>query len=251
MRRRFTQGTFMNLRNTALLSSALAAGTLLALAAPLAASAHVTVEPSSSAAGSYSVLTFALGHGCEGSPTTAITIDIPEGIASATPTVNPGWDVAKIAVEAAEPATDSHGEAATSRTGQIVYTAKAPLPDGIRDTFEVSVKLPDDAAGDTLAFPVLQTCEVGETRWDEVTADGEAEPQHPAPTISVTAATEAGNGHGGGNTDPASAASSDAASSASPAAGDDVVARGLGIGGLVLGAISLVIALTSRRTQSA
>ena len=116
----------MNFKNTALLTSALAAGTLLALGAPLAASAHVSVDPSSSAAGSYSVLTFAVSHGCEGSPTTQLTIDIPDAVATATPTVNPGWDVAKVAVEAAEPATDSHGEAA-SRTGRIVYTAKSPL----------------------------------------------------------------------------------------------------------------------------
>jgi uncharacterized protein YcnI len=43
----------------------LAGGAVLALAAvPLAASAHVTVTPSGTAAGSYTVLTFAFSHGC-------------------------------------------------------------------------------------------------------------------------------------------------------------------------------------------
>ena len=55
-----------------------AAGLLtLGLAAP--ASAHVTVTPSDTAAGAYVVLTFSVPHGCDGSPTTGITIQMPGG----------------------------------------------------------------------------------------------------------------------------------------------------------------------------
>ena len=57
----------------------------------------------------------------------------------------------------------------------------------MRDTFSVQVVLPEDAAGTTLAFPVLQTCEVGSTNWDQVQKEGEAEPEHPAPSVTVTA----------------------------------------------------------------
>ena len=216
----------MKLSTPIFAATTLAGAALLALSAPLAASAHVEVDPSSAAAGSYSLLTFSVGHGCDGSATTGITIDVPEAIESVTPTVNPGWDVI--------PLTD----------GQIVYTALTPLADGLRTTFELSLQIPADAAvGDTLAFPVLQSCEVGETDWSEAIVEGEAEPDHPAPAGTVTAASASGeSGHDHGDTDEATEASA-----TEPAAGDDVLARLLGIGGLIVGAVGLVVAVASRR----
>ena len=82
-------------RTTASLIAALGAGAVLALAPALAASAHVSASASSTAAGSYSIVTFSVPHGCDGSPTTAIEIDIPETILSVTPTVNPNWTITK------------------------------------------------------------------------------------------------------------------------------------------------------------
>ena len=222
---------------------------LLALSAPLAASAHVEVDPSSTAAGSYSLLTFSVGHGCEGSSTTGITIDIPESITSVTPTVNPGWDIDKIAVDLATPLDDGEGDTITTRVGQVSYTAQAPLADGLRTTFVLSLQIPADAAvGDTLAFPVLQTCEVGETDWADAVVEGEEEPAHPAPSLTVTEAT-AESGHGHGSTDEATADEHDAAGTST--ATDDVIARVLGIGGLVVGAVGLVVSIASRRKNAA
>jgi uncharacterized protein YcnI len=217
----------MKLSTPIFAATTLAGAALLALSAPLAASAHVEVDPTSAAAGSYSLLTFSVGHGCDGSPTTGITIDIPESIASVTPTVNPGWDVTPLS------------------NGQVSYTALTPLVDGLRTTFELSLQIPADAAvGDTLAFPVLQSCEVGETDWAEAVVAGEDEPAHPAPTVTVTEATGEAGHHDG------AAEATNAAATTEAAAGDDVLARVLGIGGLVVGAIGLVVAVASRR-QSA
>lgn len=42
------------------------------------------------------------------------------------------------------------------------------------------------AAGD-IRFPIIQTCEVGELDWIEVAEEDAAEPEHPAPTMKVTA----------------------------------------------------------------
>lgn len=223
----------------------LAAGAVLALTAvPLAASAHVTVTPSGTAAGSYTVLTFAFSHGCEGSPTTALAIDIPESTESVSPTLNPNYTIEKVA----------DGD----RTSQVVYTAITPVEDGYRDTIELSMRLPDDAAGETLSFPVLQTCEVGETNWNQVPEEGEEEPESPAPVIVVTEATGDEHGHGGatddvadtttdehGEHDEATATASDAASGST-----DTVARVLGIGGLVVGVVGIVLAITARRSRS-
>ena len=219
----------MKLSTPVYAATALLGAGLLALSAPLAASAHVEVEPSSTAAGSYSLLTFSVGHGCDGSATTGITIDIPDTISSVTPTVNPGWDIT--------PLTD----------GQVTYTAQSPLADGLRTTFVLSLQIPADAAvGDTLAFPVLQSCEIGETDWAEAVVDGEAEPDHPAPSLTVTEASgEAGHDHG------AAAAAADDSAATGSAAGDDVLARVLGIGGLVVGAVGLVVAVAARRKNVA
>ncbi|MET0783465.1 MAG: YcnI family protein [Leifsonia flava] len=233
-------------RTTALAASALGAGLLFALASPLAASAHVGVTPDSTAAGSYTVLTFAVPHGCDGSSTTAVAIDIPESIPSVTPTVNQGWTVEKSTITLDPPVTDAHGNELTERVGQVVYTAKTPLADGYRDTFALSLQLPEDAAGDTLEFPVTQTCEVGSTLWNEKTVDGEAEPEHPAPAITVTEA--AGDAHGHSDSADAAASSEhDDASSTTDAAEVDVLARVLGVLGLVVGAVGVVIAVVSRR----
>lgn len=247
-----TRTTNRAARTTALATSAIGAGLLLALASPLAASAHVGVTPESTAAGSYTVLTFAVPHGCDGSATTAVAIDIPESIPSVTPTINQGWTVEKTTIKLDPPVTDANGNELTERVGQVVYTAKTPLADGYRDTFALSLQLPEDAAGDTLEFPVTQTCEVGSTLWNEKTVDGEAEPEHPAPAITVTEATADGHGHGDGDDDAEAATDThDEASSTTDAAEVDVLARVLGVLGLVVGAVGVVIAVVSRRRAPA
>jgi len=238
----------MKLSTPVFAATALLGAGLLALSAPLAASAHVEVEPSSTAAGSYSLLTFSLGHGCDGSATTGITIDIPESITSVTPTMNPGWTAAKVLVDLAAPQDDGDGEPITTRVGQVSYTADTPLADGFRTTFVLSLQIPADAAvGDTLAFPVLQSCEVGETNWADAVVDGEAEPAHPAPSLTVTEASgAAGHDHGA-----AAESAEDDAAATDTAATDDVLARLLGIGGLVVGAVGLVVAVAARRKNAA
>lgn len=225
---------------------AIGAGALLAVGAPLAASAHVSVTPTSTAAGSYTVLSFAVGHGCDGSPTTSLSFEIPESINAVTPTVNPNWDISKVSAPLADPITDSEGEQLVERVGSVVYTAKTPLADGYRDTVSFQVQLPADAEGKTLVFPVTQTCEVGQTDWTDVAEAGQDEDdlESPAPTIVVTAA-EAGDHHG------AAAASDDDAEHTEAAAAStgttDVLGRVLGIAGLVVGAAGIVIAASARR----
>jgi periplasmic copper chaperone A len=229
-------------RTIALSSAALGAGVLLALAAPLSASAHVTVSASTTAAGSYSVLTFSVGHGCDGSPTTTVAISLPETITTATPTVNPNWTISKVTVPLDEPIAEEDGDEITERVSQIVYTAKTPLAADQRDTFALSLALVGEE-GDVLEFPTLQTCEVGETNWagEEV------------PAVTLTAAAE-GDGHHGGAThadgDHADADHADAAHDETAASGDDVLARGLGIAGLVVGAVGVVIGVTARRRSA-
>ena len=231
----------MHLRRTLARSAALAGATGLltwGLAAP--ASAHVTVTPSGTAAGEYVVLTFSVPHGCDGSPTTGVAIQVPEEILAVTPTRNPYYDVTTKMVKLDEPVEDAHGNRLTERVGAVVYDAKVPLPDGDRDTLELSLQLPD-AAGETLAFPVLQTCAKGETAWSEVPAEGQDpdELEHPAPAVTIT----------GAGTDGAAPSSGAAADDED----DDDGGNAFGIAGLVVGAVGVAVggtALARTRRQS-
>ncbi|MDF2808369.1 MAG: hypothetical protein K0S43_3315, partial [Cellulosimicrobium sp.] len=68
-----------------------------------AAAAHVTVTPDTTDAGAYALLTFGVPHGCGDSPTTKVSIQVPEQVVTVTPTVNPGWDVEKVMAALDEP----------------------------------------------------------------------------------------------------------------------------------------------------
>ncbi|KQY56647.1 MULTISPECIES: YcnI family copper-binding membrane protein [unclassified Nocardioides] len=219
---------------------------LVVLGTPTAADAHVTITASETGAGASTVLTASVGHGCEGSATTRMTFRIPEQILSVTPTRNPLWKVRTQIVPLDEPATDAHGNTVTERVGTVTYTARTPLPDGVRDTFELSLTLPD-AEGETLAFPVIQTCEKGETAWTEVAAEGQDPEQleSPAPTVTISGSEKAG-AEGTGHAESAAHEEGTAsdASGGSPEAASrsmEMAAFGVGILGLLVGGAALVL----------
>ncbi|MER7798056.1 YcnI family protein [Microbacterium sp. NPDC096154] len=215
-------------------ATALAAG--LVLAAPLAASAHVTVTPDSGAPapGGYDVLTFAFSHGCDGSPTTALQIDVPDGLDSVSPTIQPGWTV------------DVERSTSDGLIDRVTYTADEPVPSDLRATVELGVKYAVDASG-TLAFPVEQVCAEGSTSWSELAADGE-DPHaldHPAPV--VTLAADAASGSADSAHAHADEPAQDGAAAAAPA---DPLPIALGAGGLIAGVAALVVSVLAwRRTR--
>ncbi|MEU8076697.1 YcnI family protein [Catellatospora citrea] len=151
------------------------------------AGAHVTVTPSTTAAGAHAVLQFSVGHGCEDSPTTKITIQIPAQITSVTPTRTALWKIAKQTETVDPPTTDSHGNKIVQRVASVTFSTDTPLPDGYREVFELTVQLPE-AKGTKLAFPTIQTCAQGEAAWIEVAQDGQnvAELELPAPSFIIS-----------------------------------------------------------------
>lgn len=194
---------------------------LVALAAGGAA-AHITIKPQEAVVNTYSMISFSVGHGCDGSPTRSIQIKIPEQVTTVTPMQNPSWfikteEVAIVAspddnsegstsnsdshdshgdqtsptasgTPGASPTSGSHGSDAGTRVSQVTFTAKTPLPADIGDLLSLTIKVPD-VAGQTLSFPVVQKCSQGETKWNQVAKDGE-DPhslERPAPTLKVVA----------------------------------------------------------------
>ncbi len=239
------------------LAAAAAGGGLLTLALVAPASAHVSVGASETGAGSYTVLTFSVPHGCDGSATTEVAISIPEGINSVTPTRNPFYTVAKKTQQLDPAVEDAHGNEITERVSVVTYTARTALPDGFRDTMELSLQLPD-AAGETLAFPVIQTCKKGETAWTEVAAEGQVEDdlENPAPSVTITDATSDGHhdessddDHAegedqedgdGSSAEGASVTSTEVLEPVSASSDDSGSSNGLAVAGLVAGVLGLL-----------
>jgi periplasmic copper chaperone A len=161
-----------------------AAVATLAIAAP--AFGHISIPEQEVATGSTSVVHLRVPHGCDGASTDTIEVQLPDGVVGAQPAYVPGWTV-ETEMVASEP-YERFGETLTERVGVIRWSG-GDLPDaafydfGIRATFLV-----DD--GMTLALPVLQRCGVAEIAWIEPVVEGEAEPEHPAPTLTIGEAVE-------------------------------------------------------------
>ncbi|WP_243076838.1 DUF1775 domain-containing protein [Microbacterium sp. SS28] len=224
-----------NTRRTTLALAGAAAGIALALAAPLAASAHVHVDPGTASAGASETLAFTFSHGCDGSPTTALAIGIPEEVATTTPVAQGGWTIQREL-------------GADEQPTRVIFTSDAPVESGIQASVSLAVTFSEDAANATLAFPVTQICVDGETAWVDVAEDG-ADPESleaPAPTVVVGDVVAEGDGHGHADGAADAAAAADHDEAPAPAAADPV-ARWLAGGALALALAALVVAVVCRR----
>ena len=217
-------------RRTALATAGVLGGAVLAIAVPSLASAHVGVSPDELVAGDHGVLTFSFSHGCDNSPTTALRITMPEGLASVAPTMDGDWN---IQVERGDDGLVS----------AVTYTALTPVPTDLRGAVSMSVGL-DENTPDSLAFPVVQECVEGATEWTQLAENGE-DPHSldaPAPVVSVIAAPA--GGHGEHDAPEATVETPAAAPSADP------LAIALGAGGLVAGIAALVVAVLAYRRRA-
>jgi len=222
------------------------AGLALAIGAPLAASAHVHVTPEAASAGATETLTFSFAHGCDGSPTTALAVDIPEGVGNATPLVQGGWSITR----------ELGSDGVPTR---VVYTADTPVEDGLKATVSMDVLFTEETADTTLAFPVTQTCAEGETAWTQIAEEGE-DPHDldaPAPLVAVGAVAEDAEGEHGsadagraGHDSHDGAASDTDAEAAASVTSADPVARWLAAGGLAAGIAALVVVLVRGRRKA-
>lgn len=238
-----------------------AAGLLIALAAPMAASAHVTIDPNSAEAGSYSLVHVKVPNESATAGTSKVEVKLPTDtpFSSVSYVPVPGWTVDVVKSTLPEPVTVGDNEI-TEAVTSVVWTAEAgsEITAGQLQLFTLSLgPVPDTGS---LTLPAVQTYTDGDVvEWTETTADAE----HPAPVLYINDAPAADH-HAGAATDDAKDADADAdadedadtavsasdstgAASASP---DDVLARVLAIGGLVVGAVGIVVAVTVRRSTT-
>ncbi|MFC5521563.1 DUF1775 domain-containing protein [Polaromonas jejuensis] len=151
---------------------------------------HIVLESKSAPAGSMYKAVFQVGHGCEGSATTGISVQIPAGFQGARPYPKAGWTLTTKLGKLAKP-YDNHGKQVTEDVTVVSWTAaskEAALQDAHFDEFMLRGKLPETAG--PLWFKVLQTCESGSMDWSEVPASGTSAKglKSPAALLEVTGA---------------------------------------------------------------
>jgi len=161
--------------------------------------AHVTVHPKEAPAGSFAKLTFRVPHGCDGSPTVRLRVQIPEGFVSVKPMVHPLWKIETVKKPLETP-YESHGKMITETVAEVIWSGGS-LPDEFMDEFSIRAKLPD-RPGEVIPIPVIQECEQGMYRWIQVAQPGE-DPNslpEPAPLLKLTGGDSGhGQGHGHGH----------------------------------------------------
>ena len=145
---------------------------LLAITSASAVFAHVVLEDQAALAGSSYKAVLKVGHGCEGSPTTAMRVTIPAGFMGAKPMPKAGW---KLDIKTAKLNVpyESYGKKITDDVSEITWTAitiDSYLPDGYYDEFVLRGGLPKKEGA--MWFKVLQTCDKGSNDWSQIPAAG-------------------------------------------------------------------------------
>ncbi|MFA7668291.1 MAG: DUF1775 domain-containing protein [Burkholderiaceae bacterium] len=156
----------------------------IALAATFAAPqvlAHITLEIRQAPIETRYKAVLRVPHGCDGSPTTALRVQIPEGAIAAKPQPKAGWQLETTEGDYARPYT-MYGAQLAAGVKEIAWTGDS-LPDAHYDEFVFVAYLSDGLTpGETLYCPVVQECEQGVERW-----------------TGVPDASHHGHGHGSGH----------------------------------------------------
>jgi periplasmic copper chaperone A len=149
------------------------------------ASAHITLESREATIGSSYKAVFAVPHGCAGSATIKIRVQIPEGVIAVKPMPKPGWNVEAIKGKYAGD-YDYHGAKLSDGVKEVVWS-DGKLSDDNYDEFVISTYLTGALKPNTtLYFPTVQECEQGISRWIDIPAEGSAhESKSPAPGVKL------------------------------------------------------------------
>ncbi|MGV8841228.1 MAG: YcnI family copper-binding membrane protein [Bauldia sp.] len=175
--------------------SLILATTAVACCIATIAEAHVGVTPAEVPAGQATLVGFGIGHGCDGAPTTAIRMRIPEGVIAVQPVAKPGWDIAITTGTYATPQID--GEALVTEGVTMIEWTGGNLPDAFYDQFWIRARVATGVEhGAMMWFPIVQECAGGGVhRWITVPVEGQPEADEPTPGFAVGEPAEGGHGH--------------------------------------------------------
>ena len=160
-----------------------------ALTLPAAAGAHVTIQPGSVPAGSFTKLDVRVPNERDRRGTIKVDLRLPDGIYFLSYQKVPGWK-ARVVRRKLDTPVDLGGFSVDERFTRVVWTARKPRRDRIApgqfQDFPLSVRTPAGAPGTVISFRAHQTYQGGEVvRWI-----GAPDADEPAPRVTLTAAEE-------------------------------------------------------------
>jgi uncharacterized protein YcnI len=164
---------------------------LSGLSRGVAAHASLEQETAESGAGYRGVLR--ISHGCNGSPTVAVRIRIPDGVRGTKPMPKPGWQLETVVTKLDEP-YNSHGSTITEDVSELIWKGGS-LSDDFFDEFVFRTTLPETAVEKTLYFRTVQECENGQfLRWIEIPEPDKAagDYREPAPALKLVPSGKGG-----------------------------------------------------------
>lgn len=144
------------------------------------AHAHVSLDTKQAVAGSYQKISLRVPHGCSGSDTVALRVQVPEGMLSVKPQPKAGWKLSTSQGDYNQSYT-LHGATVSSGVKEVTWRG-GPLANDHFDEFSLMVYLADNLATDKpLLMPTIQECTQGETRW----IDKDQQADSPAPSLRI------------------------------------------------------------------
>jgi periplasmic copper chaperone A len=206
--------------------------------------AHVTADPGTAIKGDRATVAFNVPTESDTAATVGFQVTLPADhpIAEVRTTPMPGW-TERVKKTRVNPPIESEGERVNEVVSTITWTAQPGnrIGPGQFATFQVSMgPLPQDA--DQLIMPAVQIYDDGKAvSWDQPRIPGAPEPAHPAPVLTLVAASGAAattghNQHGSTTATPGTTETS-----------SDNTARWLAGAGLLVGALGLMAGLRRRR----
>jgi periplasmic copper chaperone A len=166
------------------ITAVVALATTAALAGPVAASAHVSVNPREAAAGSFSVMTVRVPNERDDKGTRKVNLTLPDGVYFLSYKKVPGWKI-KVTKRQLETPVDLGGFSVDEQFTKVTFTARKRgiIRPGQFEEFPLSVRVPSGNAGDVIAFGAVQVYQGGEkVRWT-----GAPDSETPAPRVTLTA----------------------------------------------------------------
>jgi uncharacterized protein YcnI len=156
------------------------------LAVPATAAAHVTVQPGSVTAGSFTKIDVRVPNERDNKGTIKVDLRLPDGFYFLSYQKVPGWK-ARVFKKKLDQPVDLGGFEVDERYTRVVWKARRPKRDRIApgqfQDFPLSVRVPDGAAGSQLAFRAFQTYQRGE----RVAWTGAPASEAPAPRLTLLA----------------------------------------------------------------
>jgi uncharacterized protein YcnI len=145
-----------------------------------AAQAHVRIDNARAEVGSKYRAAFSVGHGCSGSPTVKLRIQIPPGVVAVEAEPKDGWELKTVS----GPYDRWYASGGTTfKQGVTEVIWSGLLSAHHAGVFVLNVNLSDSLqAGSKLYFPVVQECQSGVERWIDRSAE---EGDHPAPDLTL------------------------------------------------------------------